>query len=86
VTVCSWCGSDSEESAKRFEGPHATWCVHFRESQRGGPKAARSEPPHKEDLLGLLRECAKCSCGFACYCDSNAEWAERELEKLGRAK
>ena len=80
MTVCSWCGSDSEESAKRFEGPHATWCVHFRESQRGGGL------PRKEDLLGLLRECAKCSCGFACYCDSNAEWAERELEKLRRAE
>jgi hypothetical protein len=36
VSKCEWCGTDSEEAAKRHEGPHATWCVHFRESQRGG--------------------------------------------------
>lgn len=34
---CSWCGTNAEEAAKRHEGPHATWCVHFREDQRGGP-------------------------------------------------
>ena len=27
---CEWCGADAEEAAKRHEGPHATWCVHFR--------------------------------------------------------
>lgn len=36
MAICSWCGTDAEESAKRHEGPHSTWCVHFRESQRGG--------------------------------------------------
>lgn len=28
---CAWCNSDPNEAAKRFgEGPHATWCVHYR--------------------------------------------------------
>lgn len=33
---CFWCNADRYESALRHEGPHATWCVHFREEQRGG--------------------------------------------------
>jgi hypothetical protein len=32
---CPWCGVDPDEAAKRHEGPHLTWCVHFREEQRG---------------------------------------------------
>lgn len=40
--VCSWCGTDRYDAAKRHEGPHATWCVHFRESQRGGSDEDRS--------------------------------------------
>jgi hypothetical protein len=36
MAICEWCKTDSEESAKHHEGPHATWCVHFREEQRGG--------------------------------------------------
>lgn len=27
---CSWCNTDPVEAAARFEGPHATWCVHYR--------------------------------------------------------
>ena len=36
VRRCFWCNADPVESAKHHEGPHATWCFHFRESQRGG--------------------------------------------------
>lgn len=36
--VCAWCGADAASNAARHESPHATWCAHFRESQRGGPK------------------------------------------------
>ena len=32
---CQWCKSDAVERAQHHEGPHATWCIHFRE-QRGG--------------------------------------------------
>jgi len=31
MSICPWCKTDSEEAAKLHEGPHATWCVHFRE-------------------------------------------------------
>jgi hypothetical protein len=27
---CFWCNVDPEEAALRFEGPHLTWCPHFR--------------------------------------------------------
>lgn len=33
---CDWCKTDPTEARQRHEGPHATWCVHFRESQRRG--------------------------------------------------
>lgn len=33
---CSWCGARAGVNAARGEGPHSTWCVHFREAQRGG--------------------------------------------------
>lgn len=36
VVVCPWCGGGNRIGAARHEGPHSTWCVHFRESQRGG--------------------------------------------------
>lgn len=26
---CFWCNTDPDEAAARFEGPHATWCVHY---------------------------------------------------------
>lgn len=36
MNVCLWCNTDADQAAARHEGPHATWCVHFRMSQRGG--------------------------------------------------
>jgi hypothetical protein len=27
---CPWCNTDPEEAAAHHEGPHLTWCVHFR--------------------------------------------------------
>jgi hypothetical protein len=30
ATRCSWCNTDPDEAAKRHEGPHATWCPHYR--------------------------------------------------------
>jgi hypothetical protein len=27
---CSWCNTIPIEAEKRHEGPHATWCVHYR--------------------------------------------------------
>jgi hypothetical protein len=41
---CPWCQTDAAEAAKRHEGPHATWCVHFREEQRGGASIKESAP------------------------------------------
>lgn len=49
--VCSWCGANAEEAAARHEGPHSTWCVHFRESQRGGLK----DFTRVVDQTGILR-------------------------------
>jgi len=46
--TCFWCGTNRLEAAKRFEGPHATWCVHFRESQRGGD-------PNDRKLMDMLK-------------------------------
>lgn len=39
---CQWCNSNRYEAALRFEGPHLTWCVHFREEQRGGSDEDRA--------------------------------------------
>jgi hypothetical protein len=38
---CSWCGTSAIEAALRYEGPHATWCRHFRDEQRGGDDTLR---------------------------------------------
>lgn len=46
MTTCPWCGNNAEEAAARHEGPHATWCVHYRHDQRGGIK---KEPPPEGD-------------------------------------
>jgi hypothetical protein len=29
---CFWCNTDPDEAAARFEGPHATWCLHYSHS------------------------------------------------------
>lgn len=42
VAVCPWCGANAKINAERHLGPHSTWCVHFRESQRGGRQQLRS--------------------------------------------
>lgn len=39
--LCFWCGSDPVEKALKHEGPHLTWCPHFREEQRGGDQKIR---------------------------------------------
>lgn len=31
---CRWCGTDSIKAAKRHEGPHATWCPHYRRTYK----------------------------------------------------
>lgn len=36
------------------------------------------------ELLALIAACEQCECDFNCYCASNIEWAERQLEKLKR--
>jgi hypothetical protein len=41
---CWWCHTDPEESALRHEGPHATWCPHY----RLGQYAMSSEPIYCE--------------------------------------
>lgn len=43
---CSWCNGTRYAAALRGEGPHATWCVHFREEQRGGSDADRAIARH----------------------------------------
>lgn len=39
---CAWCNGARYAAALRGEGPHATWCVHFREEQRGGSDGDRA--------------------------------------------
>lgn len=44
---CFWCNPDSHDIRPHY-GPHATWCPHFREEQRGGvitEAAAKPQPP-----------------------------------------
>lgn len=58
---CFWCDKDPDEAAARHEGPHATWCVHFRENQRGGRSADRLPsfidytpfPPRTRPIIGM---------------------------------
>ncbi len=40
---CFWCNVDSVEARSHYEGAHLTWCVHFREWQRGGWAASEEE-------------------------------------------
>jgi len=47
---CFWCGTNPAEAAQRHEGPHATWCVHFREEQRGNFFELRTRPQPDERL------------------------------------
>lgn len=42
---CSWCNTDPADAAARHEGPHATWCLHFRTEQRGGRKGTDGTKP-----------------------------------------
>lgn len=35
MAVCLWCNCDPAIAAATGEGPHATWCPHFRNEQRG---------------------------------------------------
>jgi hypothetical protein len=30
---CNWCNVDEIKAALRYEGPHLTWCPHYRRSQ-----------------------------------------------------
>lgn len=34
--ACSWCNTDPVEAAARHEGPHATWCPHYKREERTG--------------------------------------------------
>ena len=36
------------------------------------------------ELQSLIAACEQCDCDFNCYCASNIEWAQRQLEKLNR--
>lgn len=69
--ICSWCKTDSEESALHYEGPHTTWCPHFREEQcRGGfrqylPPSIQSDWPFSPDRLTLTSDHCKCGAAIA---------------------
>lgn len=54
-SICAWCNTDAEAANRRHEGPHATWCPHFREDQRGGTPDA-GKPPEQ---IALEREIAE---------------------------
>jgi hypothetical protein len=58
---CTWCNTDSDEAAARHEGPHATWCVHYRNPKlqegmtvevKGGRKEYHYRPPPGSPLAG----------------------------------
>lgn len=34
---CFWCNASPEEAAKQHEGPHATWCPHYRKAPKENP-------------------------------------------------
>ncbi len=38
------------------------------------------------ELRSLIAACEQCTCDFNCYCASNIQWAERQLEKLDSRK
>lgn len=46
---CAWCNTDPDEAAARHEGPHATWCPHFRNEQRGGRPESDAETVGGDD-------------------------------------
>lgn len=62
---CDWCGKDAAKAAEQHEGPHAAWCVHFREDQRGG-----RTPKHTVDLDEMLAWIAD---GYVTYASSSSE-------------
>ncbi len=43
--VCTWCKTDAEQALQRGEGPHATWCVHYRSDwwRRPEPFCAKTD-------------------------------------------
>lgn len=42
---CPWCNTDPVEAASQHEGPHATWCPHYRRPERPSPPSAKNEKP-----------------------------------------
>lgn len=58
---CFWCNVDPKEAFLRHEGPHLTWCIYFRESQRGGRKCSECNGSGRTDnhVTGEV-ECSSC--------------------------
>jgi hypothetical protein len=48
---CPWCNKEADEAAAQHEGPHATWCVHFREEQRGGDISSMSQAVNENPTI-----------------------------------
>lgn len=58
---CTWCNTDADEAAARHEGPHAKWCVHWRDpglpegmtvEVRNGRREHHYRPPPGSPLAG----------------------------------
>lgn len=50
---CSWCNADPVANAARHEGPHATWCVHYRRPARPRLRGASADFVIVDDLVEL---------------------------------
>ena len=61
---CWWCNPNGNPIAPH-EGPHATWCPHFREEQRGGLKPLQTSCPSCQNKAVRVEEYGEeCSAGM----------------------
>lgn len=88
---CDWCGVEPLEAAERNEGPHLTWCVHFREEQRGGYSGLAllsKKNAEIDDLRAVLRQALQQWAMYAEFDDRNLDTEaspEAELYRVSLA-
>lgn len=67
---CFWCNTDPEEAAARHEGPHATWCPHYRRPAMPAMVLPTMLAGTVGDIAAVLRKVAheveaECVCGHS---------------------
>lgn len=65
---CFWCNTDPDEAAARHEGPHATWCLHYRRSQSCPPVVLSEAVPQGMVLLAPPRKQGETDSDYARRC------------------